>query len=76
MCGQRVHYAHALIIGPLIIAAAYYDAKWLLYAIGGTAIGAHLFLERDSLRLGGGGTTFAQLPRWAAGPSCMGGCRR
>lgn len=77
MCGTNVHLAHALILGPLIIAAAYFDARWLSYAVGATAIGAAVYLERDELerRLGGRGSalSFAQLPRATSGRGCMTG---
>ena len=65
MCGSNVHWMHALILGPLIIAAAYTDAKWLSYAIGGTAIAPHLYLERDKImKYRPAAIEYTQLPRW------------
>lgn len=41
MCGTLVHVLHGLLIGPIIIASAYYDWQYLLYGLGGLAIVAH-----------------------------------
>lgn len=44
MCGTAVQRAHLYLIGPVIIAATYFDLDWLLYLLGGATILVHGYL--------------------------------
>jgi hypothetical protein len=43
MCGTTIHLLHGLLIGPFLIAAAYYDWQYALYAVGTLAIVTHAY---------------------------------
>ena len=42
MCGPAINALH-LLIGPVIIAATYFNVPIVLYALGGTAVIYHLY---------------------------------
>lgn len=42
MCGPAINALH-LLIGPVIIAATYFNAPIVLYALGGAAVVYHLY---------------------------------